>query len=271
MKLTEEQIKRANDAWTSLPLIGNMGERVTAIIEAIAPHVQYATTGQGVPLSDREMLMVRKDYGVFLSSNAYTAINAVLAKRNVAQPAPAGLRVEDYRSGYSCGWYDHMNGLEMRDAGAAAIYFAYPQPVADPQQVEVPLHGILPDAQPVDGDMVDQMLVCLYGPKCGGWDWKLRRNMAEAARVPLDAIRGPVTPEESKEYLKDSKKPLEWIPVLIDRRIKRILKPKKKTARDEVVDVLSSFGPSAYSSNGKLNTDLVEAIIAMIGKEPRDD
>jgi hypothetical protein len=51
----------------------------------------------------------------------------------------------------------------------------------------------------------------------------------------------------------------------------RDLKPKKKTARDEVVDVLSSFGPSAYLPNGKLNTALVEAIIAMIGKEPRDD
>jgi hypothetical protein len=42
MKLTEQQIKRANDAWLSLPLIEDLSERVTAIIEAIAPHVQYA-------------------------------------------------------------------------------------------------------------------------------------------------------------------------------------------------------------------------------------
>ena len=94
-------------------------------------------------------------------------------------------------------------------------------------------------AQPVDGDMVDQMLVCIYGPKCGGWEPELRRRMAAAARILLDALCGPVTPEEREEA-----RGLYWeesIVKIIDRRIDRILRPKKQTPVEMVTELIDAY------------------------------
>jgi hypothetical protein len=128
------------------------------------------------------------------------AINAVLAKRNVAQPVAA--------------------------------------------------------AHTVDGDMVDQMLVCIYGPKCGGWDQELRRRMAEAARIPLDRMRGPGTIIEQQEW--DSGK--SWMyssEKFIDRRIDRILRSKKQTRVEEVTEVIDAY-------RGGVASELAEKIIARL-------
>ena len=92
---------------------------------------------------------------------------------------------------------------------------------------------------PVDGDMVDQMLVCIYGPKCGGWEPELRRRMAAAARILLDALCGPVTPEEREEA-----RGLYWeesIVKIIDRRIDRILRPKKQTPVEMVTELIDAY------------------------------
>jgi len=228
------------------------------IISQAAPHVQYATTGQGVPLSDREILMVRKNYGVFLSSNAYTAINAVLVKRNVAQPVdPEKERFRAALERLTClgngSIFGNSEGNTIAQEALRVGKFA--------QNCDEPMPQPVEDSQPVDEDVIERMLVCIYGPKCGVWEPELRRRMTEAAHILLDALRGPVTYEESKEYLKCSKKPLEWVPVLIDRRIDRILKPKEPSAIEKVVTVMARYDVIG-------NTEMMAAeIIAALKEE----
>jgi len=119
-------------------------------------------------------------------------------------------------------------------------------------------------AQPVDGDVVDQMLVCLYGSKCGEWLPELRDAMVRVARVPLDAMRGPVTLEECKDI-----SGLDWKAVtaqLINLRIERILNPKKQTPEERVRQFLLSISLIDLRDPAYLDaatTDLLSLIAAL--------
>jgi hypothetical protein len=140
---------------------------------ATEPHNRISKrTGGFMKLADKEWNLIayfirkwesdnRKPFG-----DIRDAINAVLAKRNVAQPVVA--------------------------------------------------------EQPVDGDMVDQMLVCIYGPKCGEWSPILRDGMAAAARILLVALRGPVTAGEYELWKKTPG--VCWsLKAVIEYRIDRIM------------------------------------------------
>jgi hypothetical protein len=106
-------------------------------------------------------------------------------------------------------------------------------------------------------DMIDQMLLCIYGPKCGCFDRELRRRMTDAARIPLYMMLGPVTPEELKHFHDvagegNSKMGItEWI---IDRRIDRILRPKRQTPVEMVTELIDAY-------RGGVAKDLAEKII----------
>ena len=97
-------------------------------------------------------------------------------------------------------------------------------------------------------DMIDQMLLCIYGPKCGCFDRELRRRMTDAARIPLDAMRGPVTDEEVQDV------EIPGWKELIDRRIDRILRPKRQTPVEMVTELIDAY-------RGGVAKDLAEKII----------
>ena len=116
--------------------------------------------------------------------------------------------------------------------------------------------------QPVDGDMVDQMLVCLYGPKCGGWALILRRRMAEAARILLNALRGPVTAGEY-ELWKKTPGVCPSLKAVIEYRIDRIMRPKKQTPVERVRHFLSSISAIDLNNSKYLDaatTDLLSLV-----------
>jgi hypothetical protein len=101
-------------------------------------------------------------------------------------------------------------------------------------------------------DMIDQMLLCIYGPKCGCFDRELRRRMTDAARIPLDAMRGPLTPEEGRGV-----EILGWrasLVRIIDRRIELILRPKRQTPVEMVTELIDAY-------RGGVAKDLAEKII----------
>jgi predicted RNase H-like HicB family nuclease len=183
------------------------------------------------------------------------AINAELVKRDKAQPFAIFSAVfTDGDDGFIVAECPELPGCmsqgrtreeterNIREAIESVLTVKSFQPVAD--------------AQPVDEDMVDQMLVCIYGPKCGGWDQELRRRMAEAARIPLDRMRGPGTIIEQQEW--DSGK--SWMyssEKFIDRRIDRILRSKKQTRVEEVTEVIDAY-------RGGVASELAEKIIARL-------
>ena len=135
------------------------------------------------------------------------AINAVLAKRNVEQ-----LELHDAMRTILDITQDKemelvVKVLHIQEFITSGAYM--PEPVAD--------------APPADGDMVDQMLLCLPGSKRGKRSESLRWGMAEAARIPLYRMLGPVTSEECKDI-----SGLDWKAAtaqLINLRVERILKP----------------------------------------------
>ena len=80
--------------------------------------------------------------------------------------------------------------------------------------------------------------------------------MAEAARIPLDRMRGPGTIIEQQEW--DSGK--SWMyssEKFIDRRIDRILRSKKQTRVEEVTEVIDAY-------RGGVASELAEKIIARL-------
>ena len=115
------------------------------------------------------------------------------------------------------------------------------------------------DAPPADGDMVDQMLVCIYGPKCGVWEPELRRRMAEAARIPLDRMRGPVTKEE-RELWAITPGVCPSIIAVIEYRIDRILRPKKQTPVEMVTELIDAY-------RGGVAAELAAEIVAALKEE----
>jgi hypothetical protein len=213
MKLTEKQIEaKAKVAYEAYYGGRNTGEDKTReeikelwrrIFSLAAPHVQDATTAPGEPLTDKEWNPIARGIREWKVDNRNPfgdirdAVNAVYAKRNVAQPVVA--------------------------------------------------------EQPVDGDMVDQMLVCIYGPKDGVWEPELRRRMAEAARIPLSRMRGPVTAGEYELW----KKTLGVCPsilAVIEYRIDRILIHSMQTPVEMVTELIDAY-------RGGVAKDIAEKII----------
>ena len=219
MKLTEKQIEAgAKAAYESYYGVTPRWEVETSekikelwrrLIILVAPHVQYACTEPGAPLTDKEWNPIaqiirqwERDHRTpFIA--IMDAINAVLAKRENAQPVA--------------------------------------------------------DAPPADGDMVDQMLVCIYGPKCGVWEPELRRRMAEAARIPLDRMRGPVTKEE-RELWAITPGVCPSIIAVIEYRIDRILRPKKQTPVEMVTELIDAY-------RGGVAAELAAEIVAALKEE----
>ena len=263
---------------------------------------QYAVTEPGAPLTNEEWNPIaqiirqwKRDRNtplvVFMD-----AINAVLAKRNVPQPAPED---DDYVA-----WlrYEHCDNRPTRilmadsdEPGAFKVYRCsnVARPVADArkkwdlsnrfaeiitsdilqllfdQQItpekarewimeriagnEPSLPEPVEDSQPVDEDVIERMLVCIYGPKCGVWEPELRRRMADAARIPLDRMRGPGTLIEQQEWEREE----SWfysVEELIDRRIDRILMSKKQTPVEMVTELIDAY-------RGGVAAELAEKII----------
>ena len=212
MKMTEKQIEaRAKAEYEAYYGVRNIwkaeaDEKIKEFWRGIAT-LRAARPGSdsapGAPLTDKEWNPIaqcirkwegdnRKPFG-----DIRDAINAVLAKRTVAQPVA--------------------------------------------------------DAHTVDGDMVDQMLVCIYGPKCGEWSPMLRGGMAGAARIPLDAMRGPVTPKE-EELWRNTPGVCPSILAVIEYRIDRILGTSKQTPVEMVTELIDAY-------RGRVTAELAERII----------
>ena len=191
--------------------------------------VQYAVTAPGAPMTDYEWNpiahCIRKWERLHCTpiTSIRDAINAVLAKRNVEQ-----LELHDaMRTILDIAQDKEMElvvkVLHIQEFITSGAYM--PEPVAD--------------APPADGDMVDQMLLCLPGSKRGKRSESLRWGMAEAARIPLYRMLGPVTPEECKDI-----SGLDWKAAtaqLINLRVERILKPKKQTPTEMVVEAMAKY------------------------------
>lgn len=98
-RLTEEQVETARKAWDDEAHKSLIAlEWPAKLIEAIAPHVQYATTDPGAPLTDEEWGSICKNLGLecFLWKRDKSKVDAVLAKRRIA--SAGGTTSKEYAS-----------------------------------------------------------------------------------------------------------------------------------------------------------------------------
>jgi hypothetical protein len=122
-ELTESQRQNAKRAWHDAAMAKQNLVKILdpdEIITTIAPHVQYAPTEPGAPLSDKECNELNVSIYGGVSAGAIAVINRTLAKRNVRKaPAPfdfdgdliqkALTAYNTYKSGESRTAYQKMN------------------------------------------------------------------------------------------------------------------------------------------------------------------
>jgi hypothetical protein len=245
-------------------------------IKNAAPHVQDATTAPGAPLTDEEWNPIEQCIRERLMSTPFSAIrdtiNAILGKRNVDKPVAAAQPVDGmtayYRELYQQtldrekNLQEDMQALSenadflRRSVGACHMMISRDDigelereewdATSLPARLKNYILANRNVAQLVDDNVLEAVALALYGSSENNWEVtgeSTRARYRDEARrgiyVLLDAMRGPVTDEEVHGVDELGRK--ASIEKIIDRRIARILKPKKQTPVEMVRQFLSSI------------------------------
>jgi hypothetical protein len=120
-ELTESQRQNAKRAWHDAAMAKQNLVKILdpdEIITTIAPHVQYAPTEPGAPLSDRECNKLNTSLYGGISAEAIAVINAVLANRNIRKEQPAPL--DGHLIEKMCDAYNSDSGSSYSRSGMTA-------------------------------------------------------------------------------------------------------------------------------------------------------
>jgi hypothetical protein len=227
--LTKQQIKSAGSIFYASSAGCNPSLKV---IELLAESLQYATTEPGAPLTrDEEDELLKRP---FIGGGAISEINAVLAKRNTAQPIPIP-------SVAQADWEDqHGHRSEI-----------VPLVGGEPVKKEQPAR--------VGGGLAEMLHRAFMSAPDKPWD--------AVVRVIADALLGPLSDEEW--YAPDDGKTIQATRYGVDQILanrRKLLDAEPQTLEEQIADLLCE---SLGHASGTYNIPKISAKIAELAKEQK--